>query len=64
MISIFQILGVLISTFYMLGVYLWTCKECNKFKENEPCPIWIVVTFMVAVLVLGFSLGTIIMDTN
>lgn len=64
MISIFQILGVLISTFYMLGVYLWTCKECNEFKENEPCPIWIVVTFMVAVLVLGISLGTIIMSTN
>lgn len=59
MMSIFQFLGIFIPVFIMLTIYLWLCSlPSSKLKESVET-IELVV-FGLCLLVLGFTLGTIV----
>ena len=58
--SILQLLGLFIPAFILLFIYGWSIVECNKGNGEKPTPAWVGIVMLLACLVLGFTIGTLI----
>lgn len=60
MVTTLQILGLVIPIAYIIGVFGYSFKRCTYGKGNEPVPTWVALPFFLSLLVLGFTIGTIV----
>ena len=62
MITIFQFLGLCIPVFFLIFVWGKCIRDCNNGHGNEPADTWVVVLSSISILILGFTLGTIVVS--
>ena len=58
--NVLQILGLIIPIAYLIWLFGQSIKACSVGKGKEPMATWEVVILFISLLVLGFTMGTLV----